>query len=444
MMLFPMRKKRNEYLHCSLVCCKVSSLPIGHRNLPHGFFFYGFLIMGILLSGFVARAKVPQPSGFHTSCNSSLQRSSFFLTKPEYEKKLETRLSHRRSLLLWKLRFDSQSLETAQNIHSRNVGGSLHTKFRYKVIDKLHLKAKASLNLESGRSQSIFGDLEPGSGIYPREIKLQWKPFGNLMTFGFGQIHQAWFNERLFLGNLGFPGLSEKWSYQYGRLNIDLIGQQLIPTSSTLSTRVAQRESVPYLFTESLQAYFKVSHDNFIKGRLTHYKYTNLPAIVAFESFIYGNTVEAPDRNNARFMYDFEGLMTQLAFEQKLGFDLSAQIQWNTIKNMKAPDTHGEAQSLRFWVGRDFGSWLVIGSYTNYFIEPDAVPAFYNSFRLGHNNRIGQSYQLSFESRDWGVNFKAHYTDANLLNFTTQRVDGLQQDNQQTFYFSMETLYDFI
>ncbi len=408
-------------------------------KINHWFLLYWFLIAGTFLSGFTN--KVQASPGTYTS---SLQRSSFLVDKPEYEKNLESRLSHRRSLFLWKFRFGSQSLETASNIHSKNVEGALRTKFRYKVMDNLSFKAKASLNLESGRSQDLFGDLEPGSGIYPREIKLQWKPLGESMTFGFGQIHQAWFKERLFLGNLGFPGLSEKWNYQYKRLSIGLVGQQLIPTSSTLSTRVAQRESIPYLFTESLQAHFKISHSNFIKGRLTHYNYTRLPAIVAFESFIYGNTVEAPDRNNSRFVYGFEGLMTQLSFEQKFKYDLSAQIQWNIIKNMKAPDTHGEAQSLRFWVGKDFGSWLVIGSYKNYFIEPDAVPAFYNSFRLGHNNRIGHSYQMSFESKDWGVNFRLHYTDANLLNFTTQRIDGLQQDNQQTFYFSMETLYDFI
>ncbi len=421
-------KKNTHTHHCS-------STRISYRVLSHG-----ALIASTFFCGFVVKAQ-PHPT---LPYNSSLQRSNFFLTKPKYEKDMEHQLSHRRSLLLWKLRFDSQSLETAQNIHSRNVGGSIRTKFRYKVIDNLHFKAKANLNLESGRSQTLFGDFEPGSGIYPREIKLQWKPLGNLMAFDFGQIHQTWFNEGLFLGNLGFPGLSEKLSHQYKSLQIALIGQQLIPTSSTLSTRVAEREDVPYLFTESLQAHLGLGRNNFIKSRFTHYRYTKLPAIVAFESFIYGNTVEAPDRNNAKFVHGFEGFMTQLAFEQKLGFDLSAQVQWNTIKNMRAPDTNGEAQSLRFWMGRDFGSWLILGSYTNYFIESDAVPAFYNSFHFGHNNRIGHSYHLSFESRDWGVSFKVHYTDANLLNFTTQRVDGLQQDNQQTFYFSMETLYDFI
>ena len=424
-----MQKRKNKHLSECII-------KIFHRFLFH---WVWVLIIGIFQGNFINKAQASPPS-----YTSSLQSSSFFINNPEYEKNLESRLSHRRSLFLWKLRFDSQSLETASNIHSKNVGGSFRTKFRYRIVDNLSFKAKANLSLESGRSQDIFGDLEPESGIYPREIKLQWKPLGESLTFDFGQIHQAWFNERLFLGNLGFPGFSEKWSYQYKRLNIDLIGQQLIPTSSTLSTRVAQRESIPYLFTESLQAHFKISHSNFIKGRLTHYKYINLPAIVAFESFIYGNSVNAPDRNNASFIHGFDGFMTQMAFEQKFRSDLSAQIQWNTIKNMRAPDTHGEAQSLKLWVGKDFGPWLIIGSYTNYFIEPDAVPAFYNSFRLGHNNRIGHSYQMSFESKDWGMNFRIHYTDANLLNLTTQRIDGLQQDNQQTFYFSMETLYDFI
>ena len=72
------------------------------------------------------------------------------------------------------------------------------------------------------------------------------------------------------------------------------------------------------------------------------------------------------------------------------------------------------------------------------------MPAAYNSYRLGHNNRIGNNYGLNLESKDWGVVFKVDYTEANLLNPAARRLDGLQQDNQQIFYISVETMYDFI
>ena len=410
--------------------------------------FYCFILTLLLFQSPLLKAETPSsPSNDFSNdsfFDSSLQRSQFFPAKPNYEKKIEDQLFNRRSLFLWKLRFDSQSLETQQNIHSRNVGGTLLSKFRYRIMDQLDFKARANLNLEAGRYQDLFGDLEPGSGVYPREIKIQWRLFGDSTSLNFGQINQSWFNEGLFLGRLGFPGFSQRWGYKFRGYNIDFIGQQLIPTSSTLSTRVAQKEQIPYLFTESLQAYFKPTENNFLKARITHYKYTRLPAIVAFESFVYGNTVAAPDRNNSVFKYGFDGFLTQLLFEQKLGSDFSAQIQWSTIKNMMAPNNLGEAQSVKLSFGKEFRNWFIIGSLTNYFIEPDAVPAFYNSYRLGHNNRIGDSYQLIFESKKWGVNFLIHYTKANLLNSTVQRVDGLQQDNQQTFYFKMETLYEFI
>jgi hypothetical protein len=51
---------------------------------------------------------------------------------------------------------------------------------------------------------------------------------------------------------------------------------------------------------------------------------------------------------------------------------------------------------------------------------------------------------MTFESKQWGVNFLASYVKADLLNPTTARIDGLQQDNQQTFYLAVETMYDFI
>ena len=33
----------------------------------------------------------------------------------------------------------------------------------------------------------------------------------------------------------------------------------------------------------------------------------------------------------------------------------------------------------------------------NYFIESDAVPAFYNSHRLGHTNRTGNAFEFNVE-----------------------------------------------
>jgi hypothetical protein len=401
------------------------------------------LFLGVIFAQ-VAKVSIAFAQEQSFQYDSSIQRSNFSTINPNYLSEIDDKIKNRRAAFIWNLRFDSQTLQTDKNNQSQIVGATTQTKFKYKIAENLDFKAKANLGLESGRSQSIFGDLEPSSGIYPREIKLEFRPIENIITLNFGQIHQRWLNEPLFIGNLGFPGASQKIEYKNEKIRLSATTQQLLPTSSTLSTRVSEKERMPNLFTETIDATWNISRNNFIIGSITHYKYNNLPSIVAYESFVYGNTVNAPDQKNSNFIYDFNGFLYKMTFEQKISNSLSAQFRWNTIINNKAPSTNGEAQSLTGVLANDFGRWIISGSYEKYFIESDPVPAFYNTHLLGHNNREGNSFELNFESKDWGVIFKTSYTKADLLNQTVERVDGLQQNNLETFYFSVETMYDFI
>ncbi len=379
--------------------------------------------------------------------DSSLQRSNFLSFSPSYEKILEEQIKDRRSIFLWRLRFDSEGMQTAQNINSQIVGATGQGRFVYKLMEDLSFNAKVNLRLRSGRTQDLFGDLEPTSGIYPREINLKWTPFKDRLTLRAGQIHQNWFNEPMFLGNLGFPGLQQilEHSPESGKYGLKFITQQLIPTSSTLSSRVADREPTPQLYTSTLQGTYNISSHNFIMASATHYNYSRLPHVVASDSFIYGNSVANPDPNSAEFDFDFNGYFTHVTFEQKISHSFATQVQWSVIKNLKAPDELGEAQAFTLFLYNDFGPWIGGVTLRDYFIEGDAVPAAYNSHLLGHNNREGQRIEVNLESKDWGVIFRASYTKADLLSPRGSRAfDGLQQDDQQTFYFAVETMYDFI
>ncbi len=383
-------------------------------------------------------------SSDETYYDSSIQRSNFLTLNPDYYNQLEAEVAGRRTKLFWKLRFDGQSISTDDNINSQIAGANLVGKFSHKFIQDFEFKAKASLNLESGRSQAIFGDQEPGSGIYPREVLVQYTPFQEYLQVQAGLIQQRFFGEQLFVSRLPFMGFSEKVGISGKRYDVGVRLQQLIPTSYTNATRVSEREDIPYFYTESLEGGLKISRYNFVRGRLTHFRFENLPSVVAFDSFLYGNTVTNTDVNNAEFIYGFEGWLTSLSFEQKFTDAFSAQLHWNTIVNNKAPSDAGEAQTIGGTLAYDAGRWIFAGLYKNYFIESDAVPASYNSHLYGHNNRIGQGIGFRIESKDWGVHFIGDYVDADLLNQSPRRIDGLQQDNQQTIYFAVETMYDFI
>lgn len=394
----------------------------------------------------IVTTNVDNAMAEESSYDSSIQRSNFMAIEPRYKKSLEKQLEDRRSQFLWRMRFDSESLQTDKNAQSQSVGAKARAQFQYKLLENLKFKSKVNLSLESGRSQDIFGDLEPSSGIYPQELKLSLDAVEDHITLEAGQIHQRWLNEPLFIGGLGFPGAAQKFQIKKKSWDLGLITQQLIPTSSTLSTRVAEREGTPSLFTESIQAGVRPSSNNFILGRVTMYKYNDLPSVVAYWSRIYGNTPSnfGNDINNSTFRYDFSGWMGQMAYEQKFSNSFSMQFQYMAMKNTAAPDDSGESQAITVTAANDFGRWIIGGRYKNYFIESDAVPAYYNSHRLGHNNRTGNEYEIMFESKDWGVNFSATYVKADLLRDQGQTASELQQDNQQTFYIQVETMYDFI
>lgn len=376
--------------------------------------------------------------------DSSIQRSNFLPMEPKYQKGLYDQIDDRRSAFLWKLRFDGQGLQTDGNINSQWAGGTFVGKFKYKLMDDLKFVAKMNMAVRTGSTQDIFGDLEPNSGIYPRKVNIKYEPFEKILWIKAGLIQQRFFNQPLFLRGLPFMGLSQWIGKKGHRATLGLRLQQMIPTAYTASTRVADRETTPNFFTESLEGKLIPTKNTILFGRATHFRYTNLPPSVAWRSCIYGNTVTCTAPNNSRFEYEFEGYMWQGGLEQKFSNSLSAQFHYDVIINNQAPEENGEARSIWGSLANDFGRWIVAAKYKDFFIEADAVPALYNSYLLGHNNRIGNSYELNVESKDWGVIFKGQYIKADLLRPNGVTFNNVQQDNQQTIYFAVETMYDFI
>ncbi|MCB0377749.1 MAG: hypothetical protein KDD33_04590 [Bdellovibrionales bacterium] len=377
--------------------------------------------------------------------DSALQRSQFLANEPSYIKIIEAQMEERRASFMWRMRFESLNYNTDNNINSNTMGTSFRARMKYKLLENLDFKGRVWLNFRSGRTQALFGDQTPTSGLYPRELKLSWTPMSDYLTIDGGVIPQTWLNMPIFITSRGFPGLSQRFDLKNDTLGLSLTTQQLIPTSTTLSTRVAEKEEVPTFFTESAELYYNISSANWLRARFHWWSFKDLPHVVAYESAIYGNTLgSGGNQNNATFKYEFEGWITQLIFEQKLSNRLALQLQWNMLQNVRAPSDASDAQNIRAHVAYDSGRWIYSGSYDNFFIESDAAVSSYNSFNFGNTNRIGYALEAAAESKDWGVQFSLNYSNADLLNQNPPVVGGLQQDNLQTIWFKVETAYDFI
>ena len=384
--------------------------------------------------------------------HSTIQDSRFLVPQPRYETKLWQswkKDDDQRVGLVWGLSLSGESFQTSSNIQSQTATYGFKAKFRYKIMDNLELRSKANLAFQSGRTQDIFGDLEPVSGIYLRRALLQWTPFGDWLKLDAGVISQRWLDNELFIrGGAGFPGARQYVKYKAKNYSVGFTAQQLIPTSATLSTQVAEKEATPTFNTQTLNGDVRLGKYNVGGAQFTLFQFANLPRVVAWESGKWGNNIVggAVQDTNTRFRSNFGGWVSELWLEQKFTNNFSAQIGMDVIKNTQAEDSTGESQSIQLSAAYQSGQWVIAPSVNSYFIEPDAVPAFYNSSIYGHNNRIGTAYTLGVESKKWNTLFNISFIDSQILqeNGLTPTPVRTQPEDQQTIYISVETAYDLI
>lgn len=393
--------------------------------------YFIFSLVVAILSSLITKTAFAEDGGY-----SSVYTNSAF-TSERISNVFAERLGNSRAGMIWRLGSYGESYSTA-NENSDLVGMRVDFLLRYKLMDNLNFDAGVRLTLESGYTQSIFGEIEPGSNVTPVNAVIDWNVTDGL-NLKAGIISQRHWEFPLLFRRIAFPGISESYSWDSANTNFyfKLNAQQLIPTSATLGTRVREREDSPNLFTESISLGY--ANKNF-KYEVTgsHFNFNKLPHQVAFESLKFGNTVDAGGPNTAQFVFDFNGWVLQNELEISITPRLAAQVNWSIIKNNAAPETYNDAQMITPSLAMDFKTFTLMPSVSFYFIESDAVPGFYNDFQFGHNNRQGINYSLMTEMKNWGVKFGAGFTDAKNLN------PSVFQQDIKYFYLTMDIAYDVI
>ena len=377
---------------------------------------------------------------------SSFMRSKF--TKDErgryrYSSRLFRKMAPRRTQFAYFFALSAEDLSTARNTQAQTFGLGLGMKLKYRLFENLHFKTRGRFKYESGRTQDLFGDLEPDTGLYIGQAIVDYKPFGNYLSLRGGLVSQSFFRNPTFIKSLSFPGAKQAIYVNDRRWALGLVTQQLLPTSSTRSTRVQTREDTPKLFTESLMGMWVISKYNWVRLTGTWFDYDDLPAVVAFQSQRLGNNFnQGCTINNCTFLFGFRGWMNQVMFEQKISKSVSARFLGNFLRNIEAEDTFNESRTLSATLAIDTGRWIFMPRYETFFIEPEAVPALYNDWLRGHNNRIGWGGELKIESKDHNIRLGLTYYDAKLINQQGIVADGIQQDDLRTLFLSMETAYE--
>ena len=332
----------------------------------------------------------------------------------------------------WKFELGGQFFEESTD-DEKTATVALDLRTKYYLAGNLRFKGNFNVKSESGRVQTRFKqDIE--NVLQVSNATLEFTPL-SFVVLEAGILNQAYLEqEMLFAMGRAFAGLKESLVYQTDGFKTSLIFQQSIPSSTSLNTERLQEETTPSLNIQSLQAEINRGP---IKGLLgaSLYQYAQLPAKVAFQSIVSGNTVEGTGPSLSRYIYEFEGYALNAKMDWTLSdaFNVTGTLQ--LLENTKAPT--GKARGQMVWIGPSLKvgetRWLL--NYGQYFAEPDVAPAYYMNLNYGGTNRIGEFGRVEVEFTKLNFKILAQYVDADIINPRSQ------QFARSNFLVRLETLY---
>jgi hypothetical protein len=304
----------------------------------------------------------------------------------------------------------SDALEESRVTGVNALGG-----LKYQPTNWLGTDITAGAVLETGSDHSLYDTNQPRNQMYLDQAEVQVTPFDWFSVSG-GAINQRFLNMPLLVDSVAFPGVVEKMSAGNNTFNVALIGQQAIPTSTSMSTMTSDQEPLPQFMTQTLQMSVAPTREFKVSVRATHYSFSNLPSQVAFASYSNGNGDVLGDvPQNSYFPYEFAGYTGGGQVDLHLFKSFVVSAGGDYLVNTSAP-SNNEGELLFTQVQFNMSSnWTLAPRGEFFFNDIDTSPAYYNSVAYGHNDRQGYAAELRAENKSAGVALKARYVDALLL-----------------------------
>ncbi len=342
--------------------------------------------------------------------------------------------SNDRMQLEGRLRLGSQYL-TDETDEGVNATFGLGVKFNYTFIDWLKLKSETRLTFSQERFQSQIDDDRFSDGFSVKEAVAVLEPV-RFIEIGAGAVNQSYFiSSPLLMSNRSFPGLYEQLQYVHGRNYVAVRLGQAVPTSRSFDSHRQEKEKTPYYYTHGLRAGFLPNKHIRLEPYVTHYRYENLPSVVAFQSAIRGNTVPNPQPTNSVFAFEFEGMVAGLKTELRPNNRLALVGEYQYIKNSEAPETFNTGQWAGVTLKAQYKQMIFEPQVASFYNESDTSPASYNSGEIGHNNREGMAFGFDVTFMDYNFKIATDYVMADVVN------PNEEQSDLKYFVVTLETLY---
>lgn len=378
-------------------------------------------------------------------CVSNSNAADWVLPTKPFSSKLTKQLeekaasSNKKVFLLWDLESNAES-------YSSEIDNSFFFQFKssgilkYQILDRLSLDLKANVLFQGGQAQSRFGDLLPSGPAYLSYGFLKYDVLGNnSLTLQAGALSQGEvFGSNVFISsNRSFPGVGESVNFEIDDFSFRISAQQVVPTTFTFSTALIERERTPTLNSGNASVQYEGDLFSF-RATGGVFDYSNLPALVADTSRLFGNSVRGTGFAS-QFIYDYNGWTAGLETFYNPSKSTTLKFKANMLENVDAPKTYNQSQALTLSVDHRINQEMGMDmSVTDFFVESDAVPAFFTSRNFGQTNRRGYSFEAGVKWLEKKVRISAAYTISNLINPDP----ALRQLDNDIISINLETAYD--
>jgi len=341
---------------------------------------------------------------------------------------------NKKSNISYQLNFSSKAAGYSEGEDSASqvlFGVSPILKFQFG--SSLYINADTTMNLSSSRTQSRYTSHSDNDFVL-NELSMNYQPL-EFAKLSVGSLNQSHLESPFLLSGVSFPGMAVRLEKKNNSLTIGLKAQSLIPTSNSFDSDRTSKEALPNLQTQGVYSEYKVSSRAKIGGQVNWYKFSDLPAVVAYESKRLGNNVSGLEVGDSNFENDFSGIAQSYFGNFKYTKNIEQRLALSIVENENTSSGSNRAQmietSIIYKAKNDIDLIPGIGAF---YSESDVAPAYYNSSLLGHNNRQGFKYSFRTVLNQMNLAVQLSYIDSKVIN------SSVYQDDLNSVELLMEML----
>ena len=289
----------------------------------------------------------------------------------------------------WKSSMEGSFLNNSiQGDRERLMKIKLHGKFDIEWSSFISVEFEPYLVVSQGETQYRRFTKSESSPIQMKNGFLHIRPI-NGMSLQFGAVDQSFLSAPLLVSDQTFVSAVAGYLHMKDKYEVQIVTQLAMPSIVNTFKRYSEIAQTPYFTSLFVYGEWLPSRLISFKSHVTGFYFTSLPAFIAHNSKLYGNSIMG-NQTLARFEHLYYGTNMDISSQIKLGSNLYLSVGYNGLINLGAPLDKAWGERIYASLDTDVLSVAKVYSRFEYFYNSsDSAPAYFNSETYGHNNRKG-------------------------------------------------------